>query len=157
MSAVIVSLRVKATPQHAFEVFTQDIALWWRPNGLFELTPRGDGALRFEPGEGGRLVTDLPNGKTFEIGRITAWRPGELLAFTWRQATFAPEQVTTVEVRFEPVAGETRVTVEHRGWDTIPQQHVARHGFPLAATQMRLSEYWRALLAAMAARTVASP
>ena len=63
MSAVIVSLRVKATPQQAFDVFTQDIALWWRPSGLFELTPRGDGALRFEPGEGGRLVTDLSNGK----------------------------------------------------------------------------------------------
>lgn len=157
MSAVIVSLRVKATPQQAFDVFTQDIALWWRPNGLFELTPCGDGVLRFEPGEGGRLVSDLPSGKTFEIGRITAWRPGVLLAFTWRQATFAPEQVTTVHVRFEPVADETRVTVEHRGWDTIPQEHAARHGFPLAATQMRLSEHWRALLAAMAARTVASP
>ena len=97
------------------------------------------------------------SGKTFEIGRITVWRPGELLAFTWRQATFAPEQVTTVEVRFESVADETRVTVEHRGWDTIPQEHAARHGFPLSATQMRLSEHWRALLAAMAARTVASP
>lgn len=157
MSAVIVSLRVKATPQRAFDVFTQEIALWWRPNGLFELTPRGDGVLRFEPGEGGRLVTDLPSGKTFEIGNITTWRPGELLAFTWRQATFAPEQVTTVEVRFEAIADETRVTIEHRGWDTIPQEHVARHGFPLAATQMRLSEHWRALLAAMAARTVASP
>lgn len=157
MSAVIVSLRVKATPQQAFAVFTQEIALWWRPNGLFEFTPRGDGVLRFEPGEGGRLVSELPNGKTFEIGRITAWRPGELLAFTWRQATFTPEQVTTVEVRFESVADETRVTVEHRGWDTIPQEHVARHGFPLSATQMRLSEHWRVLLAAMAARTVASP
>lgn len=157
MSAVIVSLRVKATPQRAFDVFTQEIALWWRPNGLFELTPRSDGVLRFEPGEGGRLVTDLPSGKTFEIGNITTWRPGELLAFTWRQATFAPEQVTTVEVRFEAIADETRVTIEHRGWDTIPQEHVARHGFPLAATQMRLSEHWRALLAAMAARTVASP
>ncbi len=157
MSAVIVSLRVKATPQQAFEVFTQEIALWWRPNGLFELTPRGDGVLRFEPGQTGRLVTDLPSGKTFEIGRVTIWRPGERLAFTWRQANFGLDQATTVEVRFEPVADETRVTVEHRGWDTIPQEHVARHGFPLAATQMRLSEHWRALLAAMAARTVASP
>lgn len=155
MSAVIVSLRVKATAQEAFDVFTQEIALWWRPNGLFELTPRGDGLLRFEPGDGGRLVTDLPNGKTYEIGRISAWQPGERLAFSWRPATFAPEQVTHVEVRFEAVADETRVTVEHRGWDTIPKEHLARHGFPLAATQMRLSEHWRTLLAAMAARTVA--
>jgi hypothetical protein len=140
---------VKATPQEAFDVFTQEIAAWWRPSGLFQLTPRGDGALRFEPGENGRLVTTLPNGKEFEIGRITAWVIGERLAFTWRQATFAPDQQTHVEVRFEPVGDETRVTVEHRGWETIPQDHAARHGFPLAATQMRLAEHWRALLGAL--------
>lgn len=152
MSAVVVSLRVQATPQEAFDVFTQEIGAWWKPCGLFQLTPRGDGVLRFEPGEGGRLVSALPNGKLFEIGRITAWRPGEMLAFTWRQATFTPEQCTLVEVRFEPVGQETRITVEHRGWDTIPQAHVARHGFPLGVFQMRQAEHWRALLAAAGAR-----
>ncbi|HVK79384.1 MAG TPA: ATPase, partial [Verrucomicrobiae bacterium] len=69
MSAVIVSLRVKATPAEAFDVFTQEIGLWWRPNGLFQLTPRGDGVLSFENQE--RLITTLPNGKVFEIGRVT--------------------------------------------------------------------------------------
>lgn len=150
MSAVIVSLRVQATPQVAFDVFTQEIGAWWRPSGLFQLTPRGDGALRFEPGEGGRLVTDLPNGKTFEIGRVSVWAPGEHLAFTWRQATFEHNQLTHVSVRFEALGDETRVTVEHRGWDTIPQEHVARHGFPLQVFQMRQGEHWRALLAAVA-------
>ena len=47
---------------------------------------------------------------------------------------------------------DTRVTVTHRGWDTIPQDHVARHGFPLPATQMRLAEYWRAQLGAFSQR-----
>jgi len=149
LSAVIVSLRVKASPQRAFDAFTQNIAAWWRPNGLFQLTPRDDGELRFELGEGGRLITELPNGKVFEIGRITAWAPPERLAFTWRQASFAAGQVTYVEVRFEPVGDETRITVEHRGWDAIPQDHAARHGFPLGATQMRLGEHWRTLLGAL--------
>jgi hypothetical protein len=149
VSAVIVSLRVNATAQECFDAFTQDIALWWRPSGLFQITPRGDGVLRFEPGPQGRLLTDLPNGAPFEIGRITAWAPGERLAFFWRQAAFTSEQSTHVEVRFEAVGDETRITVTHRGWDAIPREHVARHGFPLAATQMRLAEHWRALLAAM--------
>jgi len=153
MSAVIVSLRVKATPQEAFDVFTREIAAWWRPNPLFQLTPRGDGVLRFDNRE--RLVAMLPNGAEFEIGRVTAWAPGERLAFTWRQASFTPEQSTQVEVRFEPVDDETRVTVEHRGWDAIPQEHVARHTFPLGVFQMRQAEHWRALLAAMAAQLAA--
>jgi uncharacterized protein YndB with AHSA1/START domain len=152
MSAVVVSLRVSASPQRVFEAFTQEIGAWWRPNGLFQLTPRGDGELRFEGGEGGRLVTTLANGKEFEIGRITAWLPGQRLAFTWRQATFAPDQLTHVEVHFEPVGEETRVTVEHRGWDAIPQEHAARHGFPLGVFQIRQAKHWRALLASLAAR-----
>lgn len=147
MSAVILSLRVRATPRRAFEVFTGNIAEWWRPNGLFQLTPRGDGVLRFEPGQNGRLVTTLPNGQEFEIGRISTWAPGERLAFTWRQASFTPDQNTHVEVRFEAVGEETRVTVEHRGWDSIPQDHAARHDFPLQAFQMRQAEHWRVLLA----------
>ena len=145
MSAVIVSLRVKATPGEAFDVFTQEIGAWWRPNGLFQLTPRGDGVLSFEGKE--RLITTLSNGKVFEIGKVTAWARGEALAFTWRQATFAPEHQTRVSVRFEPVGDETRVTVEHRGWDAIPQAHAARHGFPIMVFQQRQAEHWRTLLA----------
>ncbi len=153
MSAVIVSLRVQASPQEAFDVFTQEIAAWWRPNALFQLTPRGDGVLSFDGRA--RLITTLPNGKVFEIGRVTAWAPGERLTFSWRQATFAPDQVTHVDVRFEPAGEETRVTVEHRGWDSIPQEHVARHRFPLGVFQQRQAEHWRVLLAALAARLAA--
>lgn len=154
-AAVIVSLRIKATPQETFEVFTREIGLWWKPDQLFQLTPAGDGVLRFESGEDGRLVTDLPNGHTFEIGRITAWRPGEELAFDWRQATFGPDQKTHVTVTFEPVGeGETRVSVEHRGWESVPADHVAKHGFPERILLMRQAEHWRALLAAMSQRLV---
>ncbi len=147
MSAVLVSLRVAVAPEDAFDVFTDDIGLWWQPGALFQITPRGDGKLSFEDSE--RLITTLANGKVFEIGRVTAWERPSRLAFTWRQATFAPDQVTSVEVVFEAVGEETRVTVTHRGWETIPQDHVARHGFPLQATNMRLAELWREQLAAI--------
>ncbi len=152
MSAVIVSLRIDAPPQDVFDAFTQDIALWWRPNPLFQLTPRGDGVLRFEPGPEGRLLTVLPNGKEFEVGRVITWAPPSLLAFSWRQATFSPEQTTHVEVRFEPSHEGTRVSVTHTGWDAIPQDHVARHSFPLAVFQQRQGEQWRAGLAALSAK-----
>lgn len=150
-ASVIVSLRVGASPLRTFEAFTADIGHWWVPNPLFMLTPRGDGRLRFEPGEGGRLVTTLADGREFEIGRITLWQPGERLALTWRQATFAPDQSTELDVRFEAIGAETRVTVEHRGWDTIPQEHAARHGFELVLFQRRQVDHWRALLASLKA------
>ena len=151
-SRILVSLRVAATPEWAFEVFTREIGAWWRPNALFRFTPRSPGVLAFEPGAGGAFTETLPDGKVFEIGRITAWKPGVALAFTWRQATFAPEQMTHVEVRFEPAGEETRVTVEHRGWDAIPQEHVARHAFPDPVFLQRHGEWWQGLLKSYRAR-----
>ena len=149
-SRVLVSLRVSATPERAFGVFVDDIGAWWRPNGLFRFTALSPGVLAFEPRLGGRFTETSGTGEVFEIGRITVWEPGLRVAFTWRQANFTPEQVTQVEVRFEPVGDETRVTVEHFGWDTVPQEHVARHGFPDAIFLRRHAEWWQSLLAAMA-------
>jgi uncharacterized protein YndB with AHSA1/START domain len=145
-SKVYVALRVKAPPERAFAAFVGEIGAWWRPNGLFQTTPRAPGVLAFEPGEGGRLTETLANGKVFEIGRITAWEPPARLVFSWRQATFPPDLHTEVEVRFEPVGEETRVSVEHRGFDRVPAGSAARHGFPDQALLMRLAEWWRKLL-----------
>ena len=148
-SRVVVALRIRAAPERVFEAFTQEIGLWWKPNALFQFTPRSPGALAFEPGVGGRFTETLPSGKVFEIGRIKVWEPPARLVFSWRQATFTPEQGTEVEVSFQPMGEETRVTVEHRGWDTVPQEHVARHRFPDALFLRRHAEWWQALLAAM--------
>ena len=145
-SKVYVALRVKAPPERAFAAFVGEIGAWWRPNGLFQTTPRAPGVLAFEPGEGGRLTETLANGKVFEIGRITAWEPPTRLVFSWRQANFPPDLHTEVEVRFEPVGEETRVSVEQRGDDRVPAGSAARHGFPDQALLMRLAEWWRKLL-----------
>jgi uncharacterized protein YndB with AHSA1/START domain len=144
-----VALRIAAPPETVFDAFVQDIGLWWRPNSLFSFTPRAPGVLAFEEG---RLVERLASGKVFEIGKVRVWEPGHRLVFGWRQASFAPEMDTEVEVRFEAVDDQTRVSVEHRGWDSVPAEHVARHTFPNAIFLQRHAEWWRSLLAALAAR-----
>ena len=149
-SRVLVALRVAAPPERAFEVFVRDIGAWWRPNALFQFTSRPPGVLAFEPRQGGRFTETFADGDSFEIGHITVWEPGVRLGFTWRQASFAPDVMTEVRVRFEPVGGQTRVTVEHSGWDAVPQDHVARHHFPDAIFLQRHGEWWRTLLTAMA-------
>ncbi|MDE2448322.1 MAG: SRPBCC domain-containing protein [Gammaproteobacteria bacterium] len=151
-SRVFIALRVPADPARAFEAFTREIASWWQPDRLFQITPQGDGELAFEPGVGGRLLTRLASGDTFEIGRISAWEPGKRLVFAWRQASFTPEQSTEVEVLFEPAGEETRVSIEHRAWDAIPQGHVARHGFPEYVTLQRVADWWRASLRTLQGR-----
>ena len=154
-SRVLVALRVKASPRRAFDVFTQDIALWWQHKEFFKFTPRSPGTLAFEPPSGdnpGRLIETLKSGKIFEIGDVRVWVPGERLVVGWRQATFPAGLETEVEVRFEPIGDETRITVEQRGWDRVPATHVAKHGHPEALFMRRQGEYWTELLEAVAAR-----
>ena len=151
-SRILVALRVRANPKRAFDVFVNEIGAWWQPNGLFQFTPRSPGSVAFEPRLNGRMTETWPDGEVFEIGKIIAWEPGVKLAFTWRQASFSPDQLTHVIVRFEPIGEETRVTVEHSGWDTVPQDHVARHHFPDAVLLRRHGEWWQVLLASVAQR-----
>jgi len=150
-SKVYVALRVKATPQRAFAAFVDEIGAWWRPSVLFQTTPR-PGRLSFEPGEGGRLIETREGGKVFEIGRIRVWEPPHRLVFAWRQASFPLDLHTEVEVAFQAVGEETRVSVEHRGFDQVPAGNAARHRFPDEVLLMRLADYWRSQLAAVGER-----
>jgi uncharacterized protein YndB with AHSA1/START domain len=149
-SKVYVALRVKASPERAFEAFVTEIGAWWRPSALFQTTPR-PGVLSFEPGEGGRLIETRAGGNVFEIGRIRVWEPPMRLVFAWRQANFPPDLHTEVEVGFEAVGEETRVSIEHRGFDRVPAG-AARHGFPDQVLFMRLADFWRAQVAAVGER-----
>jgi uncharacterized protein YndB with AHSA1/START domain len=151
-SRVLVSLRVPVPAARAFEAFTEEIAEWWQPNGLFELNEGRTGTLAFEPGPGGRLVETYPDGTSFVVGDIRTWEPPRRLVLSWRQASFAPGQETELHVRFDDVedaagtAAQTRVVVEHFGWDRIPPEDAARHGLPLATFQHRFAQWWQALL-----------
>lgn len=102
-SKVFLALRVPADPMRAFEVFTQQIALWWQPSGLFRVSDSGDGRLAFEP-----------------------------------------------------VGAETRISIEHRAWHTIPRKHAARHGFPEQVTLQRAADWWRNSLQTLKERLAGS-
>jgi uncharacterized protein YndB with AHSA1/START domain len=147
-SRVLVALRIAAPRERVFEAFTREIHVWWRPHPMFLFSRHAGGTLAIEPELGGRFTETYADGTSFEIGRVTSWEPGARLALGWRQASFKDGQTTEVEIRFETVGAETRVTVEHRGWDSVPAAHVARHGMPDLLFLQRHGQYWQALLAA---------
>ena len=74
-------------------------------------TALAQSGMVFESGTNGRLTMG-----EFEVGRVVAWKPGELIQLQWHQADWEPGETTNVELRFEPLDGGTRLTVEHRGW-----------------------------------------
>jgi uncharacterized protein YndB with AHSA1/START domain len=117
---------VAVDPAAAFDIFTGEIAAWWRPKvrGLFR--PGSQGTLKFE---NGRLIEVYVEGPPSVVGSVLAWEPGRRVVLEWRQHDFAPGEKTEVEVRFEAIARGTRVTIEHRGWDSLPANHPARHSY----------------------------
>ncbi len=149
-SRVLVALRVPADPDRTFTAFTEEIGTWWRPNGLFQFTDDRTGTLSFEPGPDGRLVETYADGTAFTVGNVLTWDPPHRLVLTWRHATFAPDQTTELHVTFTEADMDTRVVIEHFGWDRIPAGHAARHGFPLPDFQLRFAEWWREQLARVA-------
>src|SRR5437870_5478417 len=98
-----VSISVAVEPAVAFEVFTQEIDLWWRRGLRYRLAGRRPGSLCFEPGVGGRLFEsfETPSGtQTHEAGRVTGWQPPSRRVFTCANANLAAEETTEVEVLF---------------------------------------------------------
>lgn len=103
--SVLASLEVEIPPAAAFDVVLEELRTGLERLGLF-----------LEPGPGGRVLDG-----SFEAGRVAAWKPGEEIRLEWRQASWKPEAVTRVVVRFEAVPGGTRVTVEHEGFGEFLQ------------------------------------
>ena len=110
-----------ASPQDAFALFTDEIALWWRRDTPYWNDAERGQSVRIEPGVGGRFIEvhDVDSGEGFEVGRVTAWEPGERLAFTWTQAGWPESAETAVEVSFEAADGGTRVRLEHSGFERV--------------------------------------
>jgi hypothetical protein len=147
-----VSVFVAVAPAVAFEVFTQEIDLWWRRGPAFRIAGRRRGMLHFEPGLGGRLFEsfELSSGeRTFEVGRVTAWEPPARLAFAWRGVNYKPDEQTFVEVRFEPQRDGTLVSVQHRGFSALPSGHPVRHGIEGAAFSRTIGLWWGQLMTSL--------
>ncbi len=112
------SVRVGVSPIRAFEIFTGDIGTWWRRGTPFWNDRERGLRYEFEPRLGGRLHEVYEAG-AFEVGVISEWQPGELLQYTWRQADWTPDQVTTVTVTFTADGDGTLVHITHGGWESL--------------------------------------
>ncbi len=156
---VRVTTQVPAAPAEAFRLFTEDVDQWWGRGPRNRFRPGRDGELRFEPGQPGRLVEiyDEAAGDVYEVGRILCWNPPEELSFEFRARSFDEAQRTVVEVRFEPCPAGTRITLEHRGWDSLASGHRARHGLDPDSFRDVIGVWWVDLLGALQTRARRGP
>jgi hypothetical protein len=147
-----VSVFVRVAPRDAFEVFTREIDRWWRTGPRFRIAGRRRGQLFFEGGVGGRLFETFESSagsRTVEVGKVIVWEPPRHFELEWRGVNFKPHEKTNVEVTFEPSNLGTLVTVRHRGWSSLPDDHPARHGLVGAAFSRTIGLWWGELMTSL--------
>lgn len=114
------SIRLDATVHRpaaeAFRLFTEGIGDWWPSNRGYSFGGDRVMAVCLETVAGGRLYERYTDGEEFEVGRVLVCEPPRRIVFTWQGRWPEP---TEVEVRFTPIGGDTRVELEHRGWERL--------------------------------------
>jgi hypothetical protein len=151
-----VTVLVAVEPRVAFDVFTEEIDLWWRRGPKYRPSTRLPGVLRLEPGVGGRLFEsagDGPDTRLFEVGRVLVWDPPARLVLEWRGVHFAPGEKTEIDVRFDASPSGTLVTLEHRGWASLREDHPARHGLVGGAFSRMIGRWWGDLMTSLREHT----
>jgi len=111
---------VDADPVTAFEVFTERIGRWWP---LASLSVYGaDATVAFADGQ---IIERSADGDAAVWGTVTRWEPPDAVAFSWHPGQPA-ERASQVEVTFAALDGQTRVTLEHSGWEVFADPAAAR-------------------------------
>jgi uncharacterized protein YndB with AHSA1/START domain len=121
IAPVIKSIRVNATPAHAFEVFTSGLDRWWpRDHGIGKKPMK---AAVMETRLGGRWYELAEDGSQATVGKIIVWEPSRRFVMTWDiNSQWKPDATvrSEVEVRFIlDGANATRVELEHRKFEQM--------------------------------------
>jgi uncharacterized protein YndB with AHSA1/START domain len=113
------SITVKAPPERAFDVFTDELATWW-PFEPHSLGGENIERMVFEPRAGGRVYEIRKDGSEGEWADVLAYDRPSSFTLAWRPYEVLGERPPTeLEVRFIAEGDGTRVELEHRGWERL--------------------------------------
>ena len=140
IAPIVRTVSVKASPQHAFDAFTANMAQWWPKEHTIASQPWEN--VIMEPRAGGRWFERAADGTETQWGKVATWDPPGRLLLVWQiNADWAcdPDLVTEVEMSFvDQGDGSTLVTLEHR--------NLERFGERAAAHSDQLRNGWGGLL-----------
>jgi uncharacterized protein YndB with AHSA1/START domain/uncharacterized protein YciI len=114
---------VRATPEHAYRVFTDGLGTWW-PLARFSVYETAN-TVAFE---GDDIVERSASGESNVWGRVTAAEPPSRIAFTWHPGH--DDERGEVEVTFTQLDdAQTLVTLVHTGWEAYADAAAAREEY----------------------------
>lgn len=123
--AVVRSVTVNATLEHAFRTFTAGFGSWWPRAHHIGKAELAEAVL--EQRLGGRWYERGTDGSECDWGTVLTWEPPHRLVVSWQidhdwEYDPDPAHASEVEVRFTADGpGRTTVSLEHRDFDRMPQ------------------------------------
>ena len=133
---------VRATIEHAFRIFTEDMTSWWPTKHHIGIRPMVAAIL--EPRTGGRWYELDDDGSECDWGIVLAWDPPRHLALSWHldgdyRYDSNAQRSNRVDVRFQTQPdGSTLVQLEHSLLD--------RHGPSWTRLRDGVSGGWSGIL-----------
>lgn len=111
------SILVPCAPARAFQAFTAEIGQWW-PLSTHSVGQGQAQAVVIEPRVGGRVFETDGTGAQADWGRVLEWSPPGRFVMTWHPGR-AADTAQVVELGFAAEGSGTRVTLRHRGWESL--------------------------------------
>jgi uncharacterized protein YndB with AHSA1/START domain len=111
------SVTVQTDVEHAFRVFTEEIASWWPVDTHSihkQVTPVLEGRA------GGRVYERTDDGREEHWAKVLAWEPPHRLVLEWQ--VNPQRRPSEIEVIFSAEGEITRVDLEHRGLEDEEMQ-----------------------------------
>lgn len=117
---------VRCRGELAFELFTLRIGEWW-PLDTHSVGQSDARGVTFEPRKGGRIFETGADGGEHLWGTVTRWDPPHGFECTWHPGR-EPATAQALSLRFYPSDSDTRVVLEHRGWEVLAGKAEAVRG-----------------------------
>lgn len=116
MEPIVVEFDVRASPQHAFEVWTSKTSMWWPRSH----TISGDQSLDvvFERFAGGRIYERGSDGTEHEWGEVLVWEPPTRVDYLWH-LFFDRSEATEITVTFTAIEDGSKVRLVQTGFEKL--------------------------------------
>lgn len=136
------SVHVERPQEHVFGVFVDRMAAWW-PMVTHSIGETKVETVEIERHLGGRVFERWTDGNEETWGKVLVWDPPERFTISW-ELHDVPTEVEVVFLSLGPAL--TRVELEHRGWDGVPESALAER----LRKRANYDDGWAAILARFA-------
>jgi uncharacterized protein YndB with AHSA1/START domain len=114
---IVLAVDLATTPQDAYAAFTTRFADWW-PTATHSLSRHAATRCRLDARPGGAVDEHAPDGTRHVWGEVQTVEPGRSIRFSWHPGR-GPDSAQWITVEFAAIAGGSRVTLTHGGWESL--------------------------------------